>query len=112
MHGTVPSWGAPFGHMMLSGTAVPSFEVATSRRASMFEKSTGNAGVKSGRVVSLPVFAANRVSVDGVVYEENHTSTSPRHAIGGLADDTDGPTGAFCGLPASENARTSDGPPS
>src|SRR5450432_4329312 len=98
--------------MMLSGTAVPSFEVALSRRASMFEKSTGYASVKSGSAESLPVFDENRVQAAGVVYDEKLIRTSPRHATGALAAETFGPTGAFCGLPVTENARISEGPPS
>src|SRR3978361_1980831 len=100
MHETEPSCSAPFGHRMLSGTAVPSFDVATSRRASMFEKSTGYFGDRSASSVVLPDFGENRIQVAGVTYEPITSRMSPRHATGLLALDTGGPTGPLSGLPA------------
>src|SRR5687768_1210522 len=110
MHGTEPSRGAPFGHTILSGTLVPSFDVASSRETSKPDRSTGGFGDSAASSTSAPVAGENRYTVRGVVYDDALRMIPSFQTTGLLTDDT-GSDGAFAGCPVRVNARSSLGPP-
>src|SRR5260221_1491754 len=110
MHGVDPSCGAPFGHKMFTGTCVPSFDVASSRRTSRLDRSTGGCGDSSASAPCSPDFGSKRCHVAGVVNDSYSTRGSPYHSAGCDADDTGGPCGALSDLPAVVNTRSSVGP--
>src|SRR5690349_9383972 len=111
MHGVEPSCFAVFGQITVYGILVPSFDVATSRRASKPERSTGGFCDSGATTFAAPVFASNRYHANGCVYDVAPTSPPLFHITGLPTDDTGGSVGDFAALPARVNARSSVGPP-
>ena len=112
MHGTVPSCGAPFGHTMLSGhlrAVLRRRDLAPRLRCSRDRPATPRRD-RAARSSCRASPRSQRYQRAGRRERRvARRARPPRHGTGAAARDDRRQPAAFCGLPASENARISDG---